>query len=57
VQAKANSGPTHAAPDPAALRFRLGEGRAKITLPAGYRVAIAGPVSTLLGAGILFHYN
>ena len=31
---------TPAAPDPAALRARLGEGRAQIALLAGYRVEI-----------------
>ena len=42
---------TPAAPDPAALRFRLGEGRAKIALLAWYRVKIrrAGePIVSLL---------
>ena len=42
--------PTPAAPDPAALRGRLGEGRAKNTLPAGLRVIIAGQVSQPLVA-------
>ena len=37
---KSENNLTPAAPDPAALRGRLGEGRAKIALPAGLRVKI-----------------
>lgn len=40
---------TPAAPDPAALRFRLGEGRAQNHLPAKSRVVTAGQVSQPLG--------
>ena len=39
---------TQAAPDPAALRCRLVEGRAKIALPAGFSVNIAGHVKPSL---------
>ena len=41
---------TPLAPDPAALRGRLVEGRAKNPLPAGFWVVTAGQVKPLLGS-------
>ena len=46
---KTKSRPTPLAPDPAALRGRLVEGRAKNALPAGLQVITAGQVKPKVG--------